>query len=93
VAHRDTVAYGDRVELHGDAAGLLDALFEERADLVEMAVTGNETLVAVADSDEGLFHVAALHSRSEQKTSVGCAFIALFDLIGCHRDIPFNDFF
>jgi hypothetical protein len=50
-----------------------------------MAVAGNETFVAVADSDKGLFHIAALHARSEQKTSVRCAFIALFDLIGCHK--------
>ncbi len=84
MCHRDAVAHGDRVELHRDAARLDHALLDPFADLVQMAVAGNERFVAVADADERLFHVRARHARREQQTPVRCAFLARLHLIGNH---------
>ena len=84
VAHRNTVAYGDSVELHGNAAGFLNAPLQKFTHLVEMAVPGNKALVAVANADKRLPDILALHAGGEEKTSVRCAGVAFFDLIGNH---------
>ena len=83
--HRDTIAYGDRVELHGNAACFLNALLEEFAHLVEMAVPRDKALVAIANANKRLLDILALHAGSEEKTSVRCAGVAFFDLIGNHE--------
>ena len=88
--HRDAVADGDRVELHRDAARLDHALLDPLAHLVEVAVPRHERLVAVADADERLFHVAARHARGEKQTAVRRALHARLHLVGNHLHLSFS---
>jgi hypothetical protein len=83
-AYIDSVANGDRIEFHRNAAGFDDALLEPFADSVEVAVSGNERLVGIADSDKRLLHVFALHSGSEKQASVRGAFFSDLDLVADH---------
>ncbi len=91
VAHGDAVANGDGVEFHGDAAGVFDALLEEGADFIEVAVAGDEAFVRVANADERLFHVGTFHAASEHERAVRSTLVAQLDLIGIHSCFPFED--
>jgi len=57
VAHGNAVIDADGVELEGDTARFPDGLLDERPELLEMDMAGDDVDVAVADGDEGLGHV------------------------------------
>ena len=57
VAHRDAVVDGDRAELARDAAGLLDRIGHDGADVAQSDVAGHELGEAVRDGDNRLAEV------------------------------------
>src|SRR3546814_14891383 len=62
MAHRDAVVDRDRVELLADAAGLLDLLDHQLAEILEMNVAGHELRERVGDRDDRLLEVAIVHA-------------------------------
>ena len=53
VSHGDAVADCDGVEFVGNAAGFADGVADDFTDLFEVAVSGDDVGVGVADSDKG----------------------------------------
>ena len=82
--HRDAVADGDRVELHRNAARVDHGLLDDLAHLVEVAMSRHERLVGVADADERLLHVGALHACRKEQRPVRRALVTQLDLIRIH---------
>ena len=66
---------------HGDAH--LDCL----GDLIQIHMTGNDFVMGADDADERTAHFFLCQTESEEKTSVGRAVHALFDLIGKHKNL------
>jgi hypothetical protein len=75
VAHRDAVVDGDRVELLGDPARLLDRARDEVTHVLEVHVAGDELGVGVGDRDDRLAEVVVAHAGSapERTRSGGVA--------------------
>ncbi|MPM60670.1 hypothetical protein SDC9_107522 [bioreactor metagenome] len=62
VAHRDAVVDGDRAELARDAAGLLDRISHDGADVAQSDMAGHELGEAVRDGDNRLAEVFVCES-------------------------------
>ena len=62
VTHGDAVVDGHRVELTGDAAGLLDGFGNQSADLVQVHMARQELVEGVGNGDDRLAKVLAVHA-------------------------------
>ena len=86
VAHRNAVIDADGVENKRNTTRLAHETFYQRADLVEVSVTGNAVDVAVADRDERLVKVRLgfNHARGAEETAMRSTFKALLNDVGAH---------
>ena len=87
MTHRDTVTNSDGGEHDRCAAGGADARFDSFDDLIDIHMTGNDFVMGADDADERTAHFFLCQTESEEKTSVGRAVHALFDLIGKHKNL------
>ena len=85
VAHGDAVVDGHGVELARDAAGLLDGLGDDAADLVEVDVAGQELVERVGDGDDGLLaHVVTFDASCTVEGSGTCEDAPVHDFCRSH---------
>ncbi len=69
MAHRDAVIDGDRVELLGDAAGLLDLARDQLAEILQMDMAGHELRERIHHRNDRLAEIAILHARRAPKAA------------------------
>ena len=84
VPHGDTVTDGDRVELIRNAAGFADGVTDDFTDLFQMAMSGDDVGIGVADTDKGFLDVFRGDPGRTHQPAVGSAFQTFFHNITSH---------
>ena len=70
VSHRDTVTDGDGVEFIGNAAGFPDGVADDFSDFFQVAVTGYNVGVGVADADIGFGNIGMSDAGCSHQSAV-----------------------
>ena len=89
MTHCDAVADRDGVEFKGDAARFADLVTDIFADLVEVAVPGDNRGVGVAYADERLGKISFFQTRRSEQSSVRSSLDAALHDVTSHF-LPFN---
>src|SRR5512138_3618306 len=70
MSHGDAVIHTDGIELERYTTCLAHCLFCQFAEFLQMAMTGNDVNIRIADADERLSHIAIRHPAGFQKTAM-----------------------